>query len=72
CAVVGVDDGEGLTIPKAFVVVRDGHQAGDDLGAELQNHVKTTLAKYKFPRAVAFLEALPRNDRGKIVRRELQ
>jgi len=72
CAVVGADDGEGLTIPKAFVVLREGHEAGDELAADLQNHVKTTLAKYKFPRAVAFLDALPRNDRGKIVRRELQ
>ncbi len=72
CAVVGVDDGDGLTIPKAFVVVRDGFDAGETLAGELQEHVKTRLAKYKFPRAVSFLDALPRNDRGKILRRELR
>jgi acyl-coenzyme A synthetase/AMP-(fatty) acid ligase len=72
CAVIGIDDGDGLTIPKAFVVVREGYEATESLAALLQDHVKTRLAKYKFPRAVAFVDALPRNDRGKIVRRELR
>jgi acyl-coenzyme A synthetase/AMP-(fatty) acid ligase len=34
--------------------------------------VRARLAKYKYPRLVAFLDALPRNDRGKILRRELK
>lgn len=72
CAVVGVDDGEGLTIPKAFVVLREGHAASEDLAAELQEHAKTRLTRYKFPREVAFVDALPRNDRGKIMRRQLR
>jgi benzoate-CoA ligase family protein len=72
CAVVGADDGSGLVVPKAFVAVRDGIEAGDSLAAELQEHVRSRLAKYKYPRVVAFVESLPRNDRGKIVRRELR
>ena len=69
--VVGVDDGHGLTVPKAFVVLRDGHEGDDALVTALQQHAKTTLARYKFPHVVEFIDALPRNDRGKVVRREL-
>lgn len=72
CAVVGVDDGDGLVVPKAFVAVREGHDAGEALAKELQDHVRERLAKYKYPRAVAFVDALPRNDRGKVLRRELR
>ena len=71
CAVVGVTDGDGLVIPKAFVALRDGFVGSDALVAELQEHAKARLTRYKFPRQVAFVEALPRNDRGKIMRRAL-
>lgn len=71
CAVVGVDDGGGLTIPKAFVVLREGHEGTEALATALQEHAKTTLARYKFPRVVEFVPDLPRNDRGKVVRRAL-
>jgi benzoate-CoA ligase family protein len=71
CAVVGAEDADGLVVPKAFVVVREGVEADEALAAALQEHVKAKLARYKFPRQVAFLDALPRNDRGKIVRRAL-
>lgn len=70
-AVVGVDDGSGLTVPKAFVALREGHAGDDALVTALQQHAKTKLARYKFPHQVAFVDALPRNDRGKIVRRAL-
>ncbi|HJL20419.1 MAG TPA: benzoate-CoA ligase family protein [Sandaracinaceae bacterium LLY-WYZ-13_1] len=70
-AVVGVDDGSGLIVPKAWVVLREGHEASDALVEALQQHAKTELARYKFPHRVGFLDALPRNDRGKIIRREL-
>ncbi|MBK8169840.1 MAG: benzoate-CoA ligase family protein [Sandaracinaceae bacterium] len=72
CAVIGVDDGSGLVIPKAHIVLRETHRASDALASELQNFVRERLAKYKYPRIVAFAESLPRNDRGKILRRELQ
>jgi acyl-coenzyme A synthetase/AMP-(fatty) acid ligase len=72
CAVVGADDGSGLTIPKAFVAVREGHAPGDGLAKELQDHVRARLAVYKYPRVVAFIDALPRNDRGKVLRKDLR
>lgn len=70
-AVIGVDDGAGLTVPKAFVALREGHEPSDELVTELQQHAKRELARYKFPHQVAFVDALPRNDRGKVVRRAL-
>ncbi|HJK95209.1 MAG TPA: benzoate-CoA ligase family protein, partial [Polyangiaceae bacterium LLY-WYZ-15_(1-7)] len=72
CAIIGVDDDAGLTIPKAFVALREGFEASEALVAELQEHAKTRLTRYKFPREVAFVDALPRNDRGKILRRALR
>ena len=72
CAVVGADDGEGLVVPKAFVVVREGFEIGDALAASLKEHVRQHLAKYKYPRLIEFRGPLPRNDRGKIIRRELR
>ena len=71
CAIVGVEDDAGLTIPKAFVVLREGHEASDALVTALQEQCKTRLTRYKFPREVAFVDGLPRNDRGKIMRRKL-
>ncbi|MCB9592106.1 MAG: benzoate-CoA ligase family protein [Sandaracinaceae bacterium] len=71
-AIVGVDDGTGLTVPKAFVALREGHEASDALVLELQTHAKEKLARYKFPHHVAFVDALPRNDRGKVVKRLLE
>ncbi|MGF1465504.1 MAG: benzoate-CoA ligase family protein [Sandaracinaceae bacterium] len=71
CAVVGAKDEEGLVVPKAFVVCAGGIEGTEALAAELQEHAKEHLARYKFPRQVAFLDALPRNDRGKVMRRKL-
>ena len=70
--VVGAEDENGLTKPKAYVAVRDGYRPGPDLAAELQRHVKERVAPHKYPRWVEFLDALPRSDRGKVARRELQ
>lgn len=71
CAVVGTFDEDGMTVPKAVVVLREGSAADDAMVASLQEHAKTKLARYKFPRVVRFVDALPRNDRGKVLRREL-
>ena len=77
-AVIPADDA-GLTKPKAFVVVRPEHRAriaGDAgrtaLAAELVEHVKGHLARYKFPRWIEFVDDLPRNDRGKVDRKLLR
>lgn len=72
CAVVGALDENGMTVPKAVVVLREGFSGDDAMIAALQEHAKTHLARYKFPRIVRFVDALPRNDRGKILRRELE
>ncbi len=70
-AVVGVDDGTGLVVPKAYVALREGYEGDDELVTALQQYAKAKLARYKFPHRIAFLDALPRNDRGKVVRRRL-
>lgn len=67
-AVIGVDDAEFGQRLKAFVVPEDSQPIG---GEELQAFVKQNLARYKSPREVVFVEELPRNPTGKILKREL-
>jgi fatty-acyl-CoA synthase len=68
-AVVGVEDAEWGQRLKAFVVAR----AGSELTAEdVQEYVRQNLARFKVPRDVVFVEELPRNATGKILKRELQ
>jgi acetyl-CoA synthetase/medium-chain acyl-CoA synthetase len=71
-AVVGAPDSERGEIVKAFVVLRPGHDPTTELVAELQEHVKSLIAPYKYPRDVAFLEELPRTANGKLDRSELE
>jgi benzoate-CoA ligase family protein len=70
-AVIGVEE-DGLTKPKAYVVLRAGHEASPALAAELKEHVRTNLAKHKYPRYVEFVDDLPKNDRGKVDRKALR
>lgn len=72
CGVVGVPDDERGHLVKAFVVVREGVEAGDGLARELQDFVKAQIAPYKYPRAVQFIEALPRTETGKLQRFRLR
>jgi benzoate-CoA ligase len=72
CAVIGRDDGDGLTKPMAFVVLRDGIAGTSELAAELQRFVRETLPEYKRPRWVAFLTELPRTPTGKLQRFKLR
>jgi benzoate-CoA ligase len=71
-AVVGHADENELIKPKAFVVTVEGVEAGDALAAELQAHVKETLAPYKYPRWVEFADTLPKTATGKIQRFKLR
>lgn len=71
CAVVG-HESEGLVKPKAFVVVREGFTAADQLAEEIKQFVKDHIAIYKYPRWVEFVDSLPKNDRGKIDRKKLK
>jgi 2-aminobenzoate-CoA ligase len=68
CAVVASPDDERGFVPKAFIVLRGGHAAGDALAAALQDLVKAELAPYKYPRAIEFIEVLPRTETGKVQR----
>jgi 2-aminobenzoate-CoA ligase len=72
CGVVGIPDEERGQIVKAFVVLKPGHARDAATVKELQNFVKQTIAPYKYPRAVAFLDALPRTETGKLQRFKLR
>jgi 2-aminobenzoate-CoA ligase len=72
CGVVGVDDPERGQIVKAFVVVKPGYRADAALTAELQAFVKQAIAPYKYPRAVEYVDALPRSNVGKLQRFRLR
>jgi len=71
CAVVG-HESEGLVKPKAFIVVREGFTAGDLLAEGIKQFVKQQIAIYKYPRWIEFVDSLPKNDRGKIDRKQLK
>jgi len=72
CAVVGVIDSDGLTKPKAFVVLKDtgGDQA--EIEAELDKFMRSRLPAYKVPRSIVMTESLPRTATGKIQRFRLR
>jgi acyl-CoA synthetase (AMP-forming)/AMP-acid ligase II len=67
-AVIGVDDEEFGQRLKAFVVPREHDSLDED---EVKSYVKENLARYKVPREVEFLDSLPRNATGKVLKREL-
>ncbi len=71
-AVIGKSDEEQLVKPIAFVVLKSGHAPTDALALELQQHVKTRLAPYKYPRWIEFIEELPKTATGKIQRFKLR
>jgi 2-aminobenzoate-CoA ligase len=72
CAVVGAPDEERGHIVKAFVVLRPGTGREASLVKELQEFVKARIAPYKYPRAVEFVDALPRTTTGKLQRFRLR
>jgi len=59
-------------IVRAVVVPAPGHAPSDELGRELQEHVKRLTAPYKHPRVVEFVTELPRTASGKLRRAELR
>lgn len=71
-AVVGKDDPERTQIVTAFCVLAAGHEPGDELARELQEHAKRLTAPYKYPREIHFVTELPKTVSGKIRRSELR
>jgi acyl-CoA synthetase (AMP-forming)/AMP-acid ligase II/uncharacterized membrane protein len=68
-AAIGVDDDKFGQRLRAFVVLEPGKQITED---ELKEHVRQSLARYKVPREVVFVDELPRNPTGKVLKRELR
>jgi acetyl-CoA synthetase len=70
--VVGSPDLIRGVIVKAFIVLKPGYSPSETLIKEIQNHVRKTTAPYKYPRAVEFVDELPKTLSGKIKRNELR
>jgi 2-aminobenzoate-CoA ligase len=72
CAVIGVPDDARGHIVEAHVVLANGIEPCDAQRAVLQDHVKATIAPYKYPRSIRFTDALPKTQTGKIQRFRLR
>ena len=72
CAVVASPDEERGNVAKAFVVLREGVEGGEELVEELQDFAKGRIAPYKYPRAVEFIDELPKTQTGKVQRFRLR
>lgn len=68
CGVIGVADEERGMVVKAFVVLNPHAQASDEQIKLLQDYVKNTIAPYKYPRLIEFVDQLPRTETGKLQR----
>jgi 2-aminobenzoate-CoA ligase len=72
CGVVGAPDEERGMIVHAFVVLKPGVPGDQGMARTLQEHVKAAIAPYKYPRAISFVDALPRTETGKLQRFKLR
>lgn len=72
CAVIGVQDEARGMLVKAFVVPAPEMQADEALVKDIQNFVKNTIAPYKYPRSISFLDSLPKTNTGKLKRGNLK
>ena len=72
CGVIGLPDDERGMVVKAFVVLKPGVESGDACVKLLQEHVKATLAPFKYPRQIEFISKLPRTETGKLQRFKLR
>ncbi len=71
-AVIGKEDGDGLTKPKAFIVLKNGYPADERLFDALRTHVKERAGAWKYPRWIEVRPDLPRTPTGKIQRFKLR
>lgn len=70
--VVGQEDERGLVKPYAFVVLATGWAGDEATAGALKEHCKSRLAPYKYPRGFEWRDSLPKNDRGKVARKDLK
>ena len=72
CGVIGQPDPERGQIVAAHIVLRDGVTANERLVKTLQDFVKQSIAPYKYPRSITFVDSLPRTETGKLQRFKLR
>jgi 2-aminobenzoate-CoA ligase len=72
CGVIGKPDDERGMVVAAFVVLKPGHAADEAQVKALQDHVKSSIAPYKYPREICFVASLPRTETGKLQRFRLR
>ena len=72
CGVIGKPDPERGMVVKAFCVLKSGHAGDAAMVRTLQDHVKATIAPYKYPREIEFVQSLPRTETGKLQRFRLK
>ena len=72
CGVIGKPDADRGQIVHAFVVLGPGHSGDAGMVKALQDHVKQTVAPYKYPREITFVDKLPRTQTGKLQRFKLR
>ncbi|GKX34692.1 MAG: 2-aminobenzoate-CoA ligase [Rhizobiaceae bacterium MnEN-MB40S] len=72
CGVIGVPDEERGQIVEAHIVLVEGILENEDTAKRLQDHVKATIAPYKYPRSIRFIKELPKTQTGKIQRFRLK
>jgi 2-aminobenzoate-CoA ligase len=72
CGVIGKPDEQRGMIVKAFCVLKAGHTAGPEMTKALQDHVKATIAPFKYPREIEFVASLPRTETGTLQRFKLR
>ncbi|UCG13214.1 MAG: acyl-CoA synthetase [Deltaproteobacteria bacterium] len=70
--VVGIPDPDKGAITKAFVVMKEGQEGGDEFFEDLKEFLKQHIAIYKLPRAIEYVDSLPRTPTGKLLRRHLR
>jgi acetyl-CoA synthetase len=71
-AAIGVSDGTRGEVVKAFIQLREGCTADDELKADIQKHVRRNVAHYLYPRALEFIDEIPLTTTGKVKRSELR
>jgi 2-aminobenzoate-CoA ligase len=72
CGVIGKPDEERGMIVKAFCVLKPGHEGDAAMVKALQEHVKASIAPFKYPREIQFVDSLPRTETGKLQRFRLR